>query len=170
MDWIWATHTWLYQLWLMHYAQSAHLYQISSPGCYFHERHDEFTQCNIAIFPWTMHRLGVSLCLQLPCECPNKLDQNQWSPFAFSCLVHSRTVCARGDLWWSSGWGIWRSPLQTYSPSYPAYWQISTQLPSSGPEGRAQRTMRPEPRCSATFWSPEQCGGKSQSVIKTQSV
>lgn len=65
-------------------------------------------------------------------------------PYASQCichqltpllLVHSRTVCARGGLWWSSGWGNWRSPLQTYSSSYPAYWRISTQLPSAGPEG-----------------------------------
>lgn len=48
--------------------------------------------------------------------------------------MHSRTVCARGGLWWSSGWGNWRSPPHSYNSSYPAYWQISTQLLSAGPE------------------------------------
>ena len=47
--------------------------------------------------------------------------------------VHSRTGCARGGPWWSSGWGIWRSPPQTCSPSYPACWQISARLLSAGP-------------------------------------
>lgn len=97
--------------------------------------------------------------------------------------MHSRTVCARGGLWWNSGWGIWRFPPQTYSPSYPAYWQISTQLLSAGPEGRPrERTENNETitTLAATVWptSSKQCGrvesanhgGKSMPTIKTESV
>lgn len=46
---------------------------------------------------------------------------------------HSRTVCARGGPWWSSGWGNWRSLPQTCSSSCPACLQILKQQLSAGP-------------------------------------
>lgn len=87
------------------------------------------------------------------------------SPLTPLLWVHSRTGCARGGLWWSWGWGIWRSPPQTYSPSYPACWQISTQLLSEGPKGRRTErtgeqwntshnilTQPPGPGCRLIMW------------------
>lgn len=46
---------------------------------------------------------------------------------------HSRTVCARGGPWWSSGWGNWRSLPQTCNSSCPACSQISKRPLSAGP-------------------------------------
>lgn len=69
-----------------------------------------------------------------------------WKPVVDSLTPllseRSRTGCARDGLWWSSGWGIWRSRLPTCSLSCPACWQILTQLPSAGPEGTIQTTMQ----------------------------